>query len=303
MSEREASFRILIADDEEPIIDVLCRHFEKWGYRCDSAKDGAEALAKIIESPPDLLVTDIKMPVMDGLELIDRIKSEGIVLPVVVITAYFDIDNAIQALRLGAMNFFKKPFEFSAIHDTIFKIERLKTGKAERLRALTYLENGRLKFTIPSNIDLIDGVSWYITERAIDLGIVKEYERFYTQLAIDEAISNAILHGNFQIKKLESAGKEQATREKLYRIRASEPGYVEKKVEIDAEIVPARLTVTVTDEGEGFDKSEIPDPTDTENVFRYHGRGIFVMKNVMDSVEFNEAGNSITLIKKRSTGN
>jgi CheY-like chemotaxis protein len=301
MPSGENPFRILIADDEEQIIDILRLHFEKWGYSCDSAENGEEAFSKIIKSPPDLLVTDIRMPRMDGLELIEKIKGEGIELPVVVITAYFDIDNAIKALRLGAVNFFKKPFEFPAIHNTIFKIEKLKVSQLERLNALSYLEKGDMRFIIPSDVDLIDGVSSYITDRAMDLGIIPGHHKFYTQLAIDEAISNAILHGNLRIKDLEAEDKRNRTREELYRERFSQPEFGNKKVHIEAVLNPSMMEVVVTDEGDGFNYSELPDPTDSENVFRYHGRGIFVIRNTMDQVRFNEKGNSITLVKHKGS--
>jgi CheY-like chemotaxis protein/anti-sigma regulatory factor (Ser/Thr protein kinase) len=294
----------MIADDEVSIIDSLGEHFTRWGYTWESAADGEEALAKIMASPPDLLVTDIKMPRIDGLELIRRIKDEGLELPVVVITAYFDIENAITALRLGAVNFFKKPFEFPAIHNAIFKLERLKANRIERANVLNYLDKGNMHFVIPSNIDLIDGVSNYITERAVEYGVISYNQKFYIQLAIDEAISNAILHGNLHIKELEAdadnAGK---TREELYRLRCSQPDYAAKKVYVDAVVNTGRLEVAVTDEGQGFDYSLLPDPTDDVNVFDYHGRGIFVIRNIMDNVKFSHKGNRITLIKNKKNRN
>jgi len=300
MSRDKNSFKILIADDEEPIIDSLSQHFTRWGYTCEGAADGEEALARIMASPPDLLVTDIKMPRLDGLQLIGKIKDEGLELPVVVITAYFDIENAITALRLGAVNFFKKPFDFPAIHNAVFKLEKMKASRIERVAVLNYLEKGDMRFVIPSNIDLIDGVSNYVTERAVEFGVIPSNQKFYIQLAIDEAISNAILHGNLRIKELEAdadnAGK---TREELYRLRCSQPDYATKKVYVDAIVNPGKLEVAVTDEGHGFDYSLLPDPTDDTNVFDYHGRGIFVMRNIMDYVEFSNKGSSIRLIKNK----
>jgi CheY-like chemotaxis protein len=292
-------FKILIVDDEEQIIDILRMNLEKRGYACEWAYNGKEALGKIIATSPDLLITDIKMPRMDGLELIERIKKEGIELPVVVITAFFDIDNAIKALRLGAVNFFKKPFDFQSIYDTVFKIEKLKLGMAERQRALDYFDGGHLRFVIPSNIELIDGVSGYIAERAADLGIVPKKQKFYTQLAIDEALSNAILHGNLSIKTKYSEGDKSGTRDDIYIERLSHPEFAAKKVFVDATVNRDMLEVVIEDEGPGFNHGELPDPTDSENVFRYHGRGIFVIKNIMDEVRYNEQGNRITLIKYR----
>ena len=296
------SFRILIADDEESIIDTLCEHFTRWGYTCEAAADGDEALAKLTASLPDLLVTDIKMPKLDGLQLIGRIRSDGLELPVVVITAYFDIENAITALRLGAVNFFKKPFDFTAIHNAIFKLVKMKANRAERVAVLSYLREGDIHFVIPSDINLVDGVSNYITERAIEFGVISPTQKFYVQLAIDEAISNAILHGNLRIKEMETDPKNSGrTREELYRQRSSLPDFARKQVHIDAAVSPAKLEVDVADEGRGFDLTLLPDPTNDVNVFDYHGRGIFVMRNIMDSVEFGDKGRSIKLIKNKNS--
>lgn len=303
MTKDKRIFKILIVDDEEQIIDVLKQNFEKRGYSCEWAYNGEEALTKIITSKPDMLVTDIKMPKMDGLTLIERIKSEGIELPVVVITAFFDIDNAIKALRLGAVNFFKKPFDFQSIYDTIFKIQKLKLSKAEKEHAMEYLETGRMRFIIPSDIDLIDGVSSYIADRAVDIGIVPGKQKFYTQLAIDEAISNAILHGNLRIQEVTAEEAGEKTRDAIYNERRRSPEFADKKVFIEAKVDAQKLEVMIEDEGPGFDYSGLPNPTENENAFLYHGRGIFVIRNIMDDVVFNENGNCITLIKyKQSSG-
>ena len=297
MTDAKRPFKILIVDDEEQIIDVLKQNFERKGYTCDWAYNGEEALAKVIASPPNLMVTDIKMPRMDGLELIERVRAEGIELPVVVITAFFDIDNAIKALRLGAVNFFKKPFDFQSIHDTIFKIEKLRSTEVEKQRALDFLETGRMRFVIPSNIDLIDGVSSYITDRAVDVGVIPPKQKFYTQLAIDEAISNAILHGNLRINEHMNKEDDDRPRDVIYNEKRQNLEYAEKKVFIDAMVNTGMLEVKIEDEGVGFNHGELPDPTDKENVFRYHGRGIFVIKNIMDEVSFNNNGNQVTLVK------
>jgi DNA-binding response OmpR family regulator len=301
MSSNADSFRILVVDDEEQIIDILTLNFRKWGYEVESAMDGETAFRMIMKSPPDLLVTDIKMPKMTGLELIQRLKREGVEIPVVVITAYFDIDNAIQAIRLGALNFFKKPFDFRIIRNAIFKIEKMKYSQVEKAVALKYYKKGEISFVIPSNVDLIDGISKYITDRAAELGYISGPQKFYFQLAIDEAISNAILHGNLRIKELEERNSDGRTREELYRERIAQPGYFDKKVTVTATIEPSKLEIAVRDEGEGFDQTELPDPTDNENVFKYHGRGIFVIRNVMDDVRFNAKGNEITMVKTHRT--
>lgn len=103
--------RILVVDDEEGIRDTLRLILEYEGYEYIEAADGTSALSLLTEEKPDLLLLDIKMPGMDGLELLRRLKEEGIDTQVVVISGHGTIATAVEATRLGAFDFLEKPLE------------------------------------------------------------------------------------------------------------------------------------------------------------------------------------------------
>jgi DNA-binding NtrC family response regulator len=103
--------RILIVDDEEIVIRSCLRILAGGGYDLDSANDGLEALNKIHESQYDVLILDIKMPKMDGLELLQRVKEASPDIDVIMITGLHDIETAVQAMKLGAFDYLPKPFE------------------------------------------------------------------------------------------------------------------------------------------------------------------------------------------------
>lgn len=117
-----ASERILIVDDEEGMRRLLGRILTREGYDTTTAANGADALRLVANERFDLVVTDIKMPEMDGLQLLQEIRQYEPSLPVIVITAYGTVENAVQALRAGAYDYITKPFEADEIKLTVAKV-------------------------------------------------------------------------------------------------------------------------------------------------------------------------------------
>jgi len=116
-----ASERILIVDDEEGMRRLLSRVLTRAGYETTTVAHGAEALRQVARERFDLVVTDIKMPEMDGLQLLEELKEFEPSLPIIVMTAYGTVENAVQALRLGAYDYIAKPFETDEIKLTVAK--------------------------------------------------------------------------------------------------------------------------------------------------------------------------------------
>jgi DNA-binding NtrC family response regulator len=106
---------VLICDDEELIRWSLAEHLSQQGYRVVEAADGVEGLEKVRAEAPDLILTDLKMPRMDGLELLRRLREQESDIPVLVITAYGAVDSAIEATRLGARAYLSKPFDLREV--------------------------------------------------------------------------------------------------------------------------------------------------------------------------------------------
>ena len=102
---------ILIVDDEASVRDSLYQWFKDDGYRVDTAADAAGALKKLQENPWDIILLDIKMPGMDGIELQNRIKQIDKNIVTIIITAYASVDTAIQALKDGAFDYVTKPID------------------------------------------------------------------------------------------------------------------------------------------------------------------------------------------------
>ncbi len=103
--------RVLVVDDEASIRDSLRMILEYEGYRVDEAANGSEALTRVAGAPPDAVLLDIKMPEMDGLEVLSAFRQRGYEMPVLIISGHGDVETAVDATRRGAFDFFEKPLE------------------------------------------------------------------------------------------------------------------------------------------------------------------------------------------------
>jgi DNA-binding NtrC family response regulator len=102
---------IMVVDDEEIVRESLFHWFKKYGHVVETASSGFEALDKLEQHPFELLFVDIKMPGMDGIELLEKVKTEYPDTIVIIITAYGSIESAVKAMRIGASDYLLKPFK------------------------------------------------------------------------------------------------------------------------------------------------------------------------------------------------
>lgn len=104
--------RILIVDDETPVLDVLSEYFATQGYTVETAANGTDALAAVQRTRPDLVLLDVRMPGMDGVEVLRRLRQLDQGLAVIMVTANEDVVLARETLKIGAFDYVSKPFDF-----------------------------------------------------------------------------------------------------------------------------------------------------------------------------------------------
>ena len=120
--------KILIADDEKNMRWILEKSLKERGFEVIEAKDGEEAFNSFIDGEPDIVILDYKMPKIDGMEVLKRIKKINENIPVIMITAHGSTDSAVEAMKLGAADYISKPFDVNELNIAIFKalnIEKL----------------------------------------------------------------------------------------------------------------------------------------------------------------------------------
>lgn len=123
--------KVLIVEDEENERTGLAELISAWGYRTETARDGAEALEKIAVWSPSIVVTDLKMPRMGGMELIERLESEAQSMAVVVVTAQGTIDSAVEAMKKGANDFIQKPIDTMRLRSILQNLSTLVETRTE----------------------------------------------------------------------------------------------------------------------------------------------------------------------------
>ena len=125
--------RLLIVDDETNIRFMLSIALESDEFQVDTAVNGAESLAKIRQQDYAMMLLDLKMPRMSGMEVLANVRKTHPELPVIMITAHGTIENAVEAMKLGAVDFIRKPFtpqEIRAVVTNVLERQRLQADQA-----------------------------------------------------------------------------------------------------------------------------------------------------------------------------
>lgn len=121
MGEKIMKKKILIVDDQFGIRVLLNEIFQKDGYETYQAASGVQALSIVEENLPDLVILDMKIPGMDGLEILRRLKDYNSSIEVIMMTAYGELDMINEAMKLGAITHFAKPFDIDEVRAVIKK--------------------------------------------------------------------------------------------------------------------------------------------------------------------------------------
>ena len=114
---------ILLVDDEEIVLRSLGRFLARCGHRLKTASDGAEALLRIEEEVPDVVISDVRMPGLDGLGLMERLRARFPALPVVLITGHGSGKAGVAALQKGARGYLRKPIRLEGLIAVLGRIE------------------------------------------------------------------------------------------------------------------------------------------------------------------------------------
>lgn len=141
------NYSILIVDDEENVSNLLSKIFVKEGYVTHTASNGNEALKIIDTSEIDVVITDIKMPGMSGIELLKKIGEIDSSIEVIMITAFATLDTAIEALRMGAKDYITKPFD---LEEVLSSVKKILVSKKD-----PYIITGEVKSQLKSNSDVM----------------------------------------------------------------------------------------------------------------------------------------------------
>ena len=152
--------KILVIEDEEDVRESYLDMFEFFGYEVDSAPNGREGVVKVTNNDYEIVITDLNMPEMDGIEVLKMVKKNKPYIEVIVITGYATLENAIKAMKIGAYDYFTKPIDLELVKIVLSKcIQSIKARKEnEELKTLnqklTELNELKDKFITVTNHEL-----------------------------------------------------------------------------------------------------------------------------------------------------
>lgn len=176
---------ILVAEDDRAVRDAIDRALSFEGYEVITARDGAEALQRVLNDRPDLLVLDVMMPLVDGLETCRRLRASGSTLPVLMLTARTEVADRVEGLDAGADDYLAKPFALEELLARMRALLRRSSGTSGE----TY-RVGDLTLDPDARVVVRDGVEIGLTKTEFDLlellvenvGVVMSREKIYEHI-------------------------------------------------------------------------------------------------------------------------
>lgn len=295
---------ILVVDDsavDRRLIGGLLQ--QKSVCTVEYAANGVEALARMKNVLPDLIVTDLTMPVMDGLELVRKMRTHHPDVPVILMTAHGSEALAVEALEQGAASYVPKSQLADRLPKTTEEVLALARAARSSERLLGCLSRTEFSFRLDSDAALVDPLVDLVGRIVAGMKLCDFAGRLQIGVALKEALLNALFHGNLEIGMAPSAeGQDmliQETDESLVERRRRQPPYRDRRTYVDVRISPDEARFVVRDEGPGFDVAAAPAPGDAGALEPERGRGLSLMRAFMDELTFNEAGNEVTMVKRR----
>jgi len=291
--------RILIADDQDSLRKLIAKYMLKEGFEPIEAENGKRAIELYRLMKPSVVLSDIKMPEMDGLTLLKEIKKIDKQASVIMMTGYGSEEILIESLRNGATNYFKKPFNFQEITEVIKHILRYRADLDSTQYCSPFITEEKKKFVFTTEEADIYPI---INQIAINLAIlVPAAEILNLKIGMEEILKNAIEHGNLMISAEEkSEALEQGVFGKLINSRLQQNCNGRKKIFITAKLDQKAFSVTIRDQGEGFDWKSLPQ-TSGKSLLNFSGRGILLTSIYFDEILYNDRGNEVTLVKRISS--
>jgi serine/threonine-protein kinase RsbW len=258
--------RILIVDNNDELRLLLERVLGQLGHEVVVTGEREKALRRDDLDSFDLIISDLSEAEVNG-QPIGDLQRKHLVTP---LSTNGSTPGIIKAFKVGAANYLRSSYDRDELREVVEQTLAHKLRHGDDPDVLSHVHE-KIEFELPSDLALMNGVLEYLQERVAKLGLIKP-DRSNLFVALDEAFVNAVKHGN-----------------------KNDPN---KLVRITAELTPQEASFTVEDEGEGFDVKQIPDPCDPANLFRTSGRGVLLIYNIMDEVEYNAQGNRVKMVKR-----
>ncbi len=289
--------RVLVVDDCAVDRTLAGEILKKGaGFTVEYALSGEEAMRQIGQAAPDLVLTDLQMPRMNGLQLVSAVREKYPRVPVILMTSQGSEEIAFQALQLGAASYVPKSFLHDRLRDTAQKVLQASIIETYHQKAMECLASSERVFELANDPALFTPLIVHFQEECVAMGICDHADRVRLGVGLGEALANAMFHGNLELCSSLRETDSDAYHNLAETRRCASP-YQERRIRIEVRLTRGSAIFVIRDEGPGFDASALPDPTDPANLEKVTGRGILLMQAFMDRVDFNSRGNEVTMVK------
>jgi CheY-like chemotaxis protein/anti-sigma regulatory factor (Ser/Thr protein kinase) len=292
---------VLIVDDS-PMDRLLAAGLleKQAGFRIVTASNGQEGFDAVRELRPDLILTDMQMPVMNGMQMVVKLREEGIQTPVILMTAKGSEDLAVEALAAGASSYVSKRSLSKRLVETTQMILSAGNDVREQSILMNRITSHCASFELENRVEECLALSRYLQTTLSRIWNLNLASRLRIGLALEEALTNALYHGNLEV----SSSLKERSDNCFYNevaLRQTKLPYSSRRISVTAKMTSEETRFVISDCGPGFDVTQLPDPTDPENLVRPSGRGVMLMHAFMDEVVYNDRGNQVTLVKRRES--
>lgn len=290
-------YTALVVDDSQVDRRLVGGLLNKTGeFEILYAEDGRDALERIESDLPDIVLTDLNMPGMTGLELVDVMQTEYPLIPVLLMTAQGSEELAVEALRRGAASYVSKRRMAEDMVPSVLHILDAAQQERHQTRLQNRIAYSQTIYELPNDTALVMALVQSVRENIRGLKTFAENDRLRLGIALEEALLNALYHGNLEVSSSlrdEGEGLYQETA----RERAVIAPFCHRVLKVEVTLSSQRVCFRIHDDGPGFDPASVPDPTDPEFLDRPSGRGMLLIRSFMDQVTYNETGNEVVMIK------
>ncbi|QDU39347.1 Luminescence regulatory protein LuxO [Maioricimonas rarisocia] len=288
---------ILIVDDnpveQRYVARVLRSAIEE--FEVIYADDGRDAVVALNRQPVDLVLTDLHMPEMNGLELLSVARRQFRDVPIVIMTSRGSEQAATDALRRGAANYIPKKALEAELPDLCSHVLELSRQRREEEEAAAWTVQQRIVFELPSRMLAAAKLARHLQKMCSSTSRLDGTTRARLGVAVEEALLNAVVHGNLEIGS-ELREFEDESFAELVGQREKQSPYCERTVRVVYESSESEIRFVIRDQGPGFDVAQLPDAASDENLMKASGRGILLMRCFMDEVSFNGEGTEVTMV-------
>lgn len=290
---------ILVVDDSRLDRRLIEECLRRAGHDVATAVDAREALQRLDLHPVDLVVTDLTMPGMSGVELLRKIKQGERPLPVILVTSSGSETVVTEALRAGADDYVSKLHVVEQLPTSVQRLLEIAQEHRRRRQSEQWIVRQQVTYQLANEREQVSGLVRRLCEYGISMGALGPQDEIRVSVALEEALLNAIIHGNLEVSSKLREEEGDAFERQIRERRQLEP-FARRRVRIDCEVTRDEARYQITDEGPGFDVARLPDPRDPDRLLLASGRGVLMMRAFMDEVHYNDRGNVVTLVKRRT---